>query len=79
MRTITTILVFVVFISLGIFLDSLAINFIMSFFKNISATWLVVSKICLWTLFAYFTGGLIFAASFVAAGAIRNSVNNSGK
>jgi len=78
MRTFLTTLIFIVLISLGIFLDSLAINFITSFFKTIPHGWMILAKVGLWSLFAYFTGGLIFATAFVFAGAIRNS-GNSGK
>jgi hypothetical protein len=75
MKTILTVFIFTFFISLGIYLDSLAVGFISSMLSGIQHVWIIAVKVFLWIVLAYFTGGPIFAISFIISGAIRNSTN----
>lgn len=64
-----------ILVSLGIFLDSLIVDWIMSFLTNFNNIWQVVFRVSLWALLSLFTGGLIFAASFITAGAIKTTLD----
>jgi hypothetical protein len=75
MKNFLTGLTFLVLFAGGIFLDSLAVNLICSMFPKLAGTWLTVTQVTLWTLLSALTGGLVFAISFLIAGAIRTSVS----
>jgi hypothetical protein len=67
--------IFLILVSLGIFLDSLLVDWICSFLTGVSAAWLVTIKVGIWAILSFFTGGIIFAASFIAAGAIKTTLD----
>jgi len=78
MKTALIFLFFIVSITLGILVDSLMINWIISALKiaiTVPANWEIGLKIALWAVFSFFTGGMIFSFSFVASGAIKTALN----
>lgn len=74
MKTILIILTFIGFLTLGIFLDSLIINWLAHFLNSAGEGWVIFTKVVLWTIFSYFTGGPIFASAFIVSGAIKTTV-----
>jgi len=74
MKTILIILTFMLLISSGIYLDSMLVNFAVSLLPKLSAAWLVFTKMFLWILLSIFTGGPIFAISFIITGAIKTEL-----
>jgi cytochrome b subunit of formate dehydrogenase len=74
MKTILIILTFMLLISSGIYLDSMLVNFTISLLPKLSAAWLVFTKMFLWILLSIFTGGPIFAISFIITGAIKTEL-----
>ena len=76
MKNILIALCFTVLIMLGIFLDSLFINWIVSFLGNSPLPWIIFSELILWVIIAFFTGGPVLALSFVLVGAIKTTSDN---
>lgn len=75
MKNLLTALAFVVLLGGGIFLDSLVVNAVCSLFPAIVGAGLIAMQIALWIILSVLTGGFIFAAAFIFAGAIRTSVS----
>lgn len=75
MKNFLTAAVFLLLLSGGIFLDSLGVNFICSLFPKLAGAWLTVTQVTLWTVLAALTGGIVFAMSFLIAGAIRTTIS----
>lgn len=76
MKNILIALCFIILIGLGIFLDSLFVNWVASFLGNSPIGWIILTKIVLWFMVAFFTGGPIFALSFILIGAIKTASDN---
>jgi len=76
MKTFLIVVVFASILSAAIYLDSLAIHWIISLFGKISRTWDITFKVALWTLFSFFTGGPAFAIAFILSGAIKTKLDD---
>jgi hypothetical protein len=77
MKNILTFLVFIIFLSAGVLLDSFIVNLIVDFFTNLGFLRdkdLVIAKVGLWMILSLLTGGFIFFGVFVASGYIRTSL-----
>ena len=65
---------FILALSLGIFLDSLLVSWIVSFFVRASLLTLATVKVVSWIVLSFFTGGPIFAIAFIFSGAVKTSL-----
>ena len=74
MKTFLILLTFIGSLLLGLFIDGAIVNGIAWLAKSLPLAWVIFIKVLSWAILSFFTGGPIFALSFIASGAIKTSI-----